>query len=185
MGSVVEELVETCAASVAEGDVRGAARDALRRALAKRGEIADALRPERAGLTFLHHTPELTIIHVVWAPGMRIFAHDHRMWAAIGVYTGREDNEFFRRAAPTGGLVPSNGRTLDAGDVIVLGDDTVHAVSNPGAALTAAIHVYGGDFVNEPRSQWRPPTLTEEPYDPAAVARLFEDANASWLGSGG
>jgi predicted metal-dependent enzyme (double-stranded beta helix superfamily) len=29
-------------------------------------------------------------------PGMTLGPHDHCMWAAIGVYTGGEDNTFFR-----------------------------------------------------------------------------------------
>ena len=43
---------------------------------------------------------ELTVLHVVWAPRMTIYPHDHRMWAAIGIYAGQEDNSFFRRSAP-------------------------------------------------------------------------------------
>lgn len=183
MGFVVDDLIAACDAGIRESDPRGAVAAALRDALADPTAVADVLRPDRAGITLLHHSPALTVINVVWAPGMRIFAHDHRMWAAIGVYAGREDNEFFRRASRTSALVPSNGRTLDIRDVVVLGDDTIHAVHNPGSSPTGAIHVYGGDFVNQPRSQWRPPALEEEPYDAAAVARTFDDANGAWLGS--
>jgi predicted metal-dependent enzyme (double-stranded beta helix superfamily) len=130
----------------------------------------------------LHHTPELTIIDVVWAPGMVLFPHDHRMWAAIAVYTGREDNEFFRRPVEgRRGLVSSNGRTIETSDVALLGADTIHLVTNPGATPTGAIHVYGGDFVNQPRSQWLPPDLDEEPYDNGVVAKTFAAANAAWL----
>ena len=37
------------------------------------------------------------MLNVIWGPGMTIMPHDHRMWAVIGVYTGREDNIFWRR----------------------------------------------------------------------------------------
>jgi hypothetical protein len=40
--------------------------------------------------------------------------------------------------------------------------------------------VYGGDFVNQPRSQWDPDTLAEQRYDAAQVRRLFAEANAAW-----
>ena len=42
---------------------------------------------------------------------------------------------------------------------------SIHAVTNPERRLTGAIHVYGGDFVNQPRSQWGPGPREERPYD--------------------
>jgi predicted metal-dependent enzyme (double-stranded beta helix superfamily) len=121
------------------------------------------------------------VLHVVWAPRMRIFPHDHRMWAAIGIYAGQEDNAFYRRTgdAPTT-LVESGGKQLTTGDVAVLGAETVHAVANPRDHLTGAIHVYGGDFVHEPRSQWGPGKLEERPYDIDEARKLFADANLDW-----
>jgi predicted metal-dependent enzyme (double-stranded beta helix superfamily) len=181
----VDDLIASCRACLDEPEPRRAVREVLERVTSDGEAVADALRPERAGITMLHNTPELTVINVVWAPGMRLHAHDHQMWAVISVYSGREDNEFFRRPVEAAdGLVPSNGRSLDAGDVIVLGDDTIHAVSNPKQVPTGGIHVYGGDFVRQPRSMWRPPDLAEEPYDPQVVDRVFTDANTTWLGTG-
>jgi predicted metal-dependent enzyme (double-stranded beta helix superfamily) len=171
----IDDLVASCEDSVREADRMTAIAEVLRKSLADPAAVAATLAPGRAGITLLHHRPELTIINVVWAPGMRIFAHDHRMSAAIGVYAGREDNEFFRRDGD--GLVPSNGRRLETADVVVLGAETIHAVRNPDRRVTGAIHVYGGDFVNQPRSQWRPPAFVEEPYDAAVVAQEFEHAN--------
>jgi hypothetical protein len=43
--------------------------------------------------------------------------------------------------------------------------------------------VYGGDFVNQPRSQWGPGDLVERPYDLEAINRQFHEANlAAGLG---
>ena len=142
--------------------------------------VRTALRSEQAGITFLHRADELTILHVVWAPGMRLFPHDHRMWACIGIHDGREDNQFFRRSEQGSGLVDSGGKRLDETDVVLLGDDTVHSVTNPLRVPTGAIHVYGGDFVAQPRSQWVPPALTEQPYDVDVVNRVFAEANDAW-----
>ena len=50
-----------------------------------------------AGSTCCIGQRRLTVLNVVWAPGMVLPPHDHRMWAAIGIYAGQEDNEFFRR----------------------------------------------------------------------------------------
>jgi predicted metal-dependent enzyme (double-stranded beta helix superfamily) len=99
------------------------------------------------------------------------------MWAIIGLYTGGEDNAFFRRAGTT--LVESGGRTLRAGDVALLGPDTVHSVVNPTAEHAGAIHIYGGDLLGTPRSEWRGTPLTEEPYDVERTLAHFEAANAT------
>ena len=45
---------------------------------------------------------------------------------------------------------------------------------------TGAIHVYGGDFVRQPRSQWRLPDFAEAPYDGEQVRVVFDEANAAW-----
>ena len=64
--------------------------------------------------------------------------------------------------------------------MVLLGDDTIHAVTNPLGRLTGAIHVYGGDFVNEPRSQWGPGPVEERPYDIDVAQQQFAEANAAW-----
>ncbi len=177
----IDELRVGCQAVRDEAEPRAAARDLLERALARPDAVGDAFRPSEGGITLLHHEPDLTMIHVVWAPGMRLFPHDHRMWAVIGIYTGQEDNSFYRRAgAGERTLVDSGGKELAVGDVLMLGDDTIHAVSNPLDRLTGAIHVYGGDFVNQPRSQWGPGPREERPYDMSVVDRQFAEANRAW-----
>ncbi len=125
-----------------------------------RAELAGTLPPARAELTPLYRSDELTVLKVVWAPGMWLQPHDHRMWAAIGVYAGREDNTYYRRTGDGHERIAvSGGRELDEGDVSLMGDDVIHAVANPLAVCTAAIHVYGGDFFRRDRSDWDPDTL--------------------------
>jgi len=182
----LDAFAADCRACLAEAEPRRAIREVLTRAVAHPDQVADRLRPEAGGITLLHHAPDLTISDVVWAPGMRLFPHDHRMWAAIGIYTGREDNEFFRRAPDrAAGLVESGAKQLDIGDVTLLGDDTIHAVANSGTVLTGAIHIYGGDFVNQPRSQWLPPAHVEEPFDFGLTNAEFARANAVWEATSG
>jgi len=96
------------------------------------------------------------------------------MWAAICIYSGREDNAFFRRRDDT--IVSSGGKELLEGDVQLLGDDAIHAVHNPTRSYTGAIHVYGGDFITKPRSQWNAETFEEQPYDLEAVRQEFKMA---------
>lgn len=171
-----DALVAECVQALREPEPRLAAREVLRRALG-----SGALVPRddlKVGINVLHHAPDLTVLEVVWPPLMSLWPHDHRMWAAIAVYGGREDNAFFRRER--GGIVAAGGRTLEEGDVLLLGDDAVHAVHNPLRAYTGAIHVYGGDFINEPRSQWDPQTLAEQAFDLAALHAEFARAEAAF-----
>jgi predicted metal-dependent enzyme (double-stranded beta helix superfamily) len=177
----IDDFVSSLQQAGQETEPRRAVRAVLERTLADSAAVADAFQPSEGGITLLHHEPDLTVLHVVWAPGMRLYPHDHRMWAAIGIYAGREDNSFFRRSAPGAAtLVDSGGKEVAVGDVLSLGDDAIHAVENPLDRLTGAIHVYGGDFVEQPRSQWGPGPREERPYDMAEVTRQFSDANEVW-----
>jgi predicted metal-dependent enzyme (double-stranded beta helix superfamily) len=175
----LSDVVEQCVQAAAEGDARLAVRDVLERIVSQPEGLAGRLGDPKVGLDILYRAPNLTVIHVVWPPGISLFPHDHRMWAAIAIYGGQEDNAFYRRRE--GRIVPSGGRELRVGDVLLLGDDAVHSVRNPARTHTGAIHVYGGDFVDMPRSQWDAETLEERPYDHEAVAREFARAEEAFL----
>ena len=69
-------------------------------------------------------------------------------------------------------------KELNAQDTTRLGASIIHSVTNPLQQITAAIHVYGGDFFNPPRSEWDPKTFEEQPYDVADTLRVFEESNA-------
>ena len=100
------------------------------------------------------------------------------MWAVIGIYTGPEDNIFWRRGGHGGKLEAVGAMALSARDAHPLGDNIIHSVTNPIARLTGAFHVYGGDFFGADRSEWDPETLQEGRYDAAKTVRMFEEANA-------
>jgi predicted metal-dependent enzyme (double-stranded beta helix superfamily) len=176
----VDTFVGDCQATIGEGDAHHAIKGVLERALADRSALAEALPPDRAGITRLFVSDDLTILKVVWGPGMRLYPHDHRMWATIGIYTGGEDNAFFRRDGST--LVESGGRALRPGDICMLGSEAVHSVANPTTEFAGAIHIYGGDFFATPRSEWHGTPYTEEPYDVGHTLALFDAANASPAG---
>ena len=82
---------------------------------------------------------------------------------------------FYRRAEH--GLEQHGSKELHAKDTTPLGAAIIHAVTNPLDQITAAIHVYGGDFFATPRSEWHPATFEERPYDVADTMRAFEEAN--------
>ena len=179
MAFAVDDLVGAIVDAQGGRDARLATRDVLARALHDADEMAEVFAPRAGGLQILHNTPDLTILNVVWAPGMYLLPHNHLMWADIAVYVGTEDNEFFRRSPDDRRLlVESGGKQLDRGEVLLLGDDAIHSVRNSLDRVTAAIHVYGGDFVRKPRSQWGPGPREERAYDMDFVNREFAAANA-------
>ena len=106
--------------------------------------------------------------------------HNHRMWAVIGVYTAREDNIFWRRVENEVGLLIEAARAKSLGEQCAesLGRDVIHSVTNPLGRLTAATHVYGGDFYGAKRSDWDPENLLEREYDFTLHRQMFEEANA-------
>ena len=173
----LDGFVSDCLEANKEAQPRLAIKEILDRAVSRPDEVAAVLPPDKAEIARIHVSPELTIIKVVWAPGMSIRPHDHRMWATIGNYTGGEDNTFYRRAER--GLSTSGGKELRPGDVCLLGDDTIHAVHNPTRQFAGAIHIYGGDFFTKPRSEWETPESDEQPFDVDAQLRRFAEANES------
>lgn len=153
-----------------------AVRDVLTRVVSSPAWLQDALPAgPRAELVPLLVSPTISVFKAVWAEGMSVPPHDHLLWGAIGVYAGREDNEYFRRVEPGSSALESvSGRSLAVGDVSLMGDDLIHAVSAP--VWTGALHVYGGDFLAKQRSMWV--DGVEEPSDGTRTQAIFEAANA-------
>jgi predicted metal-dependent enzyme (double-stranded beta helix superfamily) len=170
----VDDMVERFVQAVRGDEPHLAVREILTGVVADSGSVVASMGEAPAGLNILYRAPDLTVINAVWPPHMSLFPHDHRMWAAIGIYGGAEDNTFFRRRGSV--IVDSGGKSLSEGDVLLLGDDAVHSVRNPARRYTGAVHVYGGDFVDTPRSQWDEETHQERPYDLEVVRALFDRA---------
>ena len=176
----LDHFIADCRAALRHSSPELAIKEILERAVASPSEVEAALgTPRQAGLAALHHDRELTIVNVVWAPGMAIYPHEHRMWALIGLYGGQEDNTFYRRRPD--GLQVAGTKQLRIGDTTLLGPAVIHAVANPLGAYTAAIHVYGGDFFGMPRSEWDPETLQERAFDMERARKVFADANERCL----
>jgi predicted metal-dependent enzyme (double-stranded beta helix superfamily) len=173
-----ERFVESCLRALQDHSPQQHIQELVREAMRAPGEVEHALgTPATAGITTLHRSDELTVLNVVWAPHMAIYPHDHRTWAVIGIYGGQEDNTFYRRLKQGQGLEQVNGRSLREEDTMGLGADAIHAVANPRAAYTGAIHVYGGDFFAISRSEWDTPAAAEQAYNMDKALRTFAEAN--------
>ncbi len=174
-----DQFVTDCRSALAADRSHKLVREVVARAVADPAAILKALgEPSRAALQTLYRSDELTVLNIIWGPNMVLLPHDHRMWAVIGIYSGREDNIFWRRPHGENGKLEAVGaKALSEGDAEPLGHNIIHSVINPIPRLTAAIHVYGGDFFAAERSEWEPETLSERRFDPEQLIRRFEEAN--------
>lgn len=171
-----EQFIADCRAALGQPDAHAAVRDLVAKAAREPAQVVKALgEPRRAGVETIYRADDLTILNLCWGPGMKLKPHDHRMWAVIGLYGGCEHNVFYRRADR--GLEQIGFKELQSKDTTPLGAAVIHAVTNPLDRITAAIHVYGGDFFAVPRSEWDPRTFVERPYDVGDTLRAFEAAN--------
>jgi predicted metal-dependent enzyme (double-stranded beta helix superfamily) len=181
----VDQFVADCRAAFAEDPTNRAVREVLARAVSDPVAVLKGLgEPKRAEIRTMFHSPSLTIINVVWAPMMTVMPHNHRMWAVIGIYSGREDNIFWRRVRETPNKIEAVGaKALYERNAEPLGTDVIHSVLNPIDRLTGAIHIYGGDFFAAERSEWDALTLLEHRSDGERTRRMFEEANARFQAS--
>jgi predicted metal-dependent enzyme (double-stranded beta helix superfamily) len=176
----IDQFVANCRSALSQSTPELAVKEILERAVASPSGVEAALGTPREGkIGILHHDRDLTIVNIVWTPGIAIYPHDHRMWAVIGLYGGREDNTFYRRSPE--GLQAVGGKQLETGSVTVLGQSVIHAVANPLRVFAGAIHVYGGDFFGTPRSEWDQETLQEQPFDIGRARKVLADANERWF----
>jgi predicted metal-dependent enzyme (double-stranded beta helix superfamily) len=180
-----ERFVADCRAAFAKDPTHKAVREVLACAVSDPTAVLKGLgEPQRAEIKKIFHSDALTILNVVWAPGMMVMPHNHRMWAVIGIYTGREDNVFWRRLKGVPNKIEAVGaKALCETDAEPLGTDIIHSVINPINKLTGAIHIYGGDFFAAERSEWDSMTLLEHRSDGERVRRVFEEANARYEAS--
>jgi predicted metal-dependent enzyme (double-stranded beta helix superfamily) len=177
----LDTFIADCLAAVRADPTHRAAHEVMSRAFSDPSQVLAAVgEPAAGGFSAIYRSPELTILNVIWKPGFTIHPHNHEMWALIGVYTGREDNIFWRRLkddaphpAGKGRIEAAGAKALSTGDVVPLGKDIIHSVTNPIDRFSGAIHIYGGDFFGVPRSEWDPGALTERPYDVEKTRALF------------
>jgi predicted metal-dependent enzyme (double-stranded beta helix superfamily) len=172
-----DRFVEECLAAVRQENSHRAVREIVERAVADPVEIFKELgEPKKGGITPIHKSTEITILNVTWPGYMTVQPHNHLMWSVIGVYSGREDNIFWR-------LLPGDAKSrveaagakaLSVGDVVPQGKDIIHSVTNPIPRMTSAIHIYGGDYFATERHEWDPEHLHQRPLDLTEIQRRFQ-----------
>jgi predicted metal-dependent enzyme (double-stranded beta helix superfamily) len=138
----VERFVADCRAVFAEDPSHKAVREVLARAVSDPAAVLGGGlgEPKRAGIQTLFHSDRLTILKVAWAPGMAVMPHNHRMWAVIGIYTGREDNIFWRRVRGMPNRIEAAGaKALCERDAEPLGADIIQIRSTGSPAQSTSM----------------------------------------------
>ena len=171
-----EMFVEQCKKLATQDDCHKRIKSLLEDALKDSDSVMAALgEPTTAGFEVLYASDNLSIINFVWAPGMKLHAHNHNLWAVIGIYIGTEENTFYVRRDDA--IVEQNTKDITTGDVMMLGREIIHSVKNASKKFTGGIHIYGGDFINVERSQWDEGSFKESRYDMEQTRQIFADAN--------
>ena len=169
----LERFIADCRQAVMTDPTHERVREILLRAMADPAAMSKALGEPKPRKLYQSHN--LTILNAAFPPGYTASPHDHRMWSVIGIYDGREDNVFWRRLGTDNGerIEAEGAKSLSTGDVMPLGKDIIHSVTNPTSRHACAIHIYGGDLFDVPRSEWDPQTLEERPLDVKNLSRIF------------
>ena len=177
-----QEFIASCQSALKEHSPELAVKELVEQVMSRPAEVLSALgTPSQGGISTLFRSDELTVLNIIWPPGMTLYPHNHNLWAVIGLYGGQEDNTFFRRNPKDTTLVRAGFKELQAQDAIVLGKDAIHAVANPRSVFTGAIHVYGGDFFAQPRSEWDSEQSRERLFSIDRAMQAFAEANERWL----
>ena len=161
--------------------------DALHREFADEPALLDAVAqrlatlvkkddwlPEEYTLPHPHHYQQyllhadsgqrFSIVSFVWGPGQSTPIHDHRVWGAIGMLRGAEENQRYRLDERGQPVVSGVAERLSPGEVekVSSRDGDIHRVSNALAdSVSISIHVYGGNIGGVRRVVYTPEGLVK------------------------
>lgn len=168
-----QSFVAECRAALVEPDVLAALASRVAGVFADREALLEAFGVgSKLRVATLHASADLTILQFVCPIGFAFPIHDHRMRSVVGVYSGVEDNVFYRRQDRT--LLEVGRTRVHAGEVAAHDSHVIHSIANLADEPLAAIHVYAGDFFHAERSEWRGAPPEERAYDLDGLRRLVE-----------
>ena len=159
-------FVSHCIEAASGADAPEAVASVVRRAVADETFLASLAARKADGLAddgTLYRSSALTVLPADVPVGVLAPQHDHRMWAVVGVYAGREHNVLYART--DAGLREKSRVVVGPGEVVVLPADVVHTIANEGPDVLHAVHVYGGDLIGAVRSVWNRDTGAESALD--------------------
>jgi predicted metal-dependent enzyme (double-stranded beta helix superfamily) len=162
----VDQLVADCQTLIQGDDPEHAVAGYLSQLLRDQAEGIAHVLGDDTETVLLHQSADLTIAKVVVPAQYAFHPHDHLMWAVVAVVVGREDNTFFVRAGDR--IAATTGAAYDVGQVGILPESVIHSVRNTSFTSSVGLHVYGGDVVAAPTTEWDPVTGLKRPANPRA-----------------
>lgn len=114
---------------------------------------------EERGRYMLHREPAFNVTTVIWGPGDRASAHEHRTWGTILVVDNEMEESRYsltelddRRALLE--LTDVHHHRPGALSTLYPGHE-VHAMHNTTGTDTLEVHIYGRDLAGMPRRWWQ------------------------------
>ena len=150
MDDLIEKFVEDARAAALDPEPTKAVRKVLLKALEDPAQIADAIAAQADDELLLHEDDTVSIWTCRFHPHQVVPPHEHKMDVHIGVFRGTEKNILFRRKEGT--LEQAKTKGVEAGQVLSLGADGIHAVTADGNEPSLALHVYLGPLMQVERS---------------------------------
>jgi predicted metal-dependent enzyme (double-stranded beta helix superfamily) len=96
-------------------------------------------------LVFRAADRSLSLFSLVVPPGAMTPVHDHLAWGLVGIYRGKQDEEFY--VPGNGTLTPARRRPLAPGDFYTLlpPRDDIHRVRTTSEGTSVSIHLLAND----------------------------------------
>lgn len=110
--------------------------------LADPAAVAKTVPPQDEDEIHLFEDEAVSIWSCRFQPDVVMPAHEHKMPAWIGVFAGAEKNIIYKREG--GGLEEVRTTVVRPGELLMIGDDQIHAVTAEGPEPSHALHVYLG-----------------------------------------
>lgn len=150
-GFSIDRFIADVRAIAAQDGAATALRSYMEQVFADPQAVAQGIGGALQEDALLFEDDSISVWHSCFHPGISVPPHDHQMSVVLGVYQGRERNDFYQ-ADPDGGLRRSSSIELGPGDVFAIGPSGIHAVSCLSETACLGLHVYLGNLNAAERS---------------------------------
>lgn len=150
MSELLDILVDEARAAAAEADPSEALRAMLADTLYDCDAMADAIAAQPDDEVLLFEDTTCSVWSCRYDAETVLPPHEHCMTVHIAVYRGTEVEVLYRREPDC--LSFGGTAAVEAGSLLSLGPDAVHAVTADGTVQSHAIHIYEGPLTEVKRS---------------------------------
>lgn len=149
-GSIFEDFVAAARHAAAQEEPGRSIRAFLRDSLTQQEELSTAIAAMDEDEALLFEDQTCSVWSCRYAPDVVLAPHEHCMPVHIAVYQGTEVEVLYKREP--GQLRHGGNKQVNAGDVVSLGADAIHAITAEGTGKSHAIHIYEGALTQKQRS---------------------------------